>query len=86
MTFEAAVIEVLRNAERPLSAREVAEVVVRLGRVSTVGKTPDATVSACLYRLCRDPEATGVQRIAEEGPTRGKRGTVRWCWTGISGK
>ena len=86
MTFEAAVIEVLRNAKRPLSAREVADAVVGLGRVPTVGKTPDATVSACLYRLGHNTAVTGVQRIAKEGPTRGKRGTVRWRWSGISGK
>jgi hypothetical protein len=80
MTFGEATVEVLRGASRPLSTREVADAVVRSGKVAQRGKTPEKTVSAVLYGLTRSPDNPGVERVAEEGPRRARRGTVRWFW------
>ena len=77
MTFAAAIIEVLRAAPRPRTYREVTDEVVRSGRVMTHGRTPHRSVARCLYALNRDP-TSGVRRIAMEGKTRARWGTVRW--------
>jgi len=80
MTFEAAILAALRDSDRPMSTREVADTVIKSGGVSIRGQTPDATVSAILYRLARNPETTGVRRQAVQGKARAKRGSVRWVW------
>ncbi len=48
--LRAAVIEVLQGAEQPLSPKEIWEEVSRRKLHTSRGKTPEATVSAMLYR------------------------------------
>ncbi|WP_244155830.1 HTH domain-containing protein [Desulfofustis glycolicus] len=47
--MQAAALEILKGAERPLHAKEIAERIMAAGLWHSEGKTPDATVSARLY-------------------------------------
>lgn len=49
MNVQSAVIEILKQAGKPLHAKDIAEQIITSGLWKSDGKTPDATVSACLY-------------------------------------
>jgi len=49
MNVKGAAIQVLKEAEKPLQANEIAKLIIETGRWKTDGKTPEATVSASLY-------------------------------------
>jgi hypothetical protein len=78
MTYLDAALAVLKTAQRPLTAREIAAEAIRRGLLKPAGKTPEATMSAALYT--RSEPATGqrLKRIFEPGPNRARRGSVRW--------
>lgn len=77
MTFYEAAIEVLRTAKHPLTAREITRQARQRGLVTSNGKTPEATMLAVLYvRLRSDPD---LVKLEDRGPTRAKRGSVRWA-------
>ena len=79
MTFREAAMLVLAEARTPLTIRELSDRIHQRGLVSTGGATPEATLSAALYRaLRRDPNGTLV-RLGEPGRARTARGTVRWA-------
>ncbi len=80
MTFRDAAIEVLKTSGRLMTTREIAAEAIARKLVSTRGSTPEATMSAALYGLVASPSNPGVQRLAEKGPTRARRGSVRWVW------
>lgn len=61
--LRAAVIKVLRDAKKPLSCREIWEEVKRRKLHSSEGKTPEATVSAMLYRRSHEFEKAGPGRF-----------------------
>ena len=76
MTYLEAALEVLRNAERPLTTRQVVDEAVERGLIAPTGKTPDASMSAALYGELHT--SSRVLKLAAPGPTRAARGTVRW--------
>jgi HB1/ASXL restriction endonuclease-like protein with HTH domain len=80
LTFEGAALKVLRETGRPMTTRELADTVLRRKLVETRGKTPDATIAARLYGLAQSTKNPGIVRLAEPGPTRARRGSVRWSW------
>lgn len=49
MSFTNAAYEILRQAKKPLSAREIFELALKAGLVQTNGKTPQHTMRASLY-------------------------------------
>jgi restriction system protein len=49
LNVQAAAMEILKGAGRPLHAKEIAEQILAAGLWQSGGKTPDATVSARLY-------------------------------------
>ncbi len=73
-----AALAVLRDADRPLTTREVAERVLARDLIATTGKTPDASISAALYVAVRRNRAPGLECLSEPGKGRAKRGSVRW--------
>jgi hypothetical protein len=76
MTYLEAAITVLRASHRPLTLTEIMERIARDGLVPVTGRTPQATLSAALYRnLGKDPR---LRREAEQVRLRAARGTVRW--------
>jgi hypothetical protein len=79
-------LAVLRSARRPLTTREIVETAIRRGLIEPSGKTPEATLSAVLYRrVSQDPQ---LVKLANLGRGRAERGTVRWALRskGASGK
>ncbi len=79
MTFTEAALRVLRDEQRPLTTREITEIALKRGLVTSSGKTPTATMSARLYLYSLTPGAM-VLREFEPGPGRAKRGSVRWSY------
>lgn len=49
MNVQDAAIQILKDAGKPLHAKEIAERIIEAGLWSSDGKTPEATVSARLY-------------------------------------
>jgi hypothetical protein len=78
MSYLEAALTVLERAGRPLTTREVTEEALRQDLLASVGKTPKATMSAELYLLLRSDPHGRLVRLAEPGPTRARRGGVRW--------
>jgi hypothetical protein len=76
MTYFDAAVAVLQRAKRPLTTREIVASALRLGLIEPRGKTPEATMSAELYRKAASDSR--LMKIATPGPNRAKRGTVRW--------
>ncbi len=77
MTFLEAAVDLLGEAEEPLTTREILQRALGRGLIDSRGSTPVSTMSAVLYREARRVGAR-VQRLAEEGSTRALRGSVRW--------
>jgi hypothetical protein len=66
---------VLEACGRPMTAREITEEAIHRGLLKPAGKTPEATMSAALYTRA---EESRITRLAEPGPRRARRGSVRW--------
>jgi hypothetical protein len=79
MDYLSAALEVLREAKRPLTVREITVEALRKGYLTPQGKTPVATMSARLYVACRDDPTCPIERLSDPGPTRAQRGSVRWA-------
>ncbi len=77
--YLAAALSVLSSIGSPMTAREITEEAIRRGLIRPVGKTPEATMSARLYVEVRDNPDGRLIRLAEAGPTRALRGSVRWA-------
>ena len=75
MTFLEAAEVVLRRAKRSLTVAEITEIALRRGLIHTSGKTPEATMSAALYRA---PSDGPIRREFEPGRQRAVRDSVRW--------
>jgi hypothetical protein len=76
MTFFEAALVVLESSRRPLSSTEIIERIRNQNLVKTTGRTPEATLSATLYRhLGKHPE---LRREHVAGKRRALRGSVRW--------
>lgn len=78
MTYFEAALAVLKRSQRPMSAQQIVDQAIAEGLVSPGGKTPVATLNALLYRYIRDAPEPVIERHAEEGPTRARRGSVTW--------
>ncbi len=78
-SFLDAALAVLSQTERPMTSLEITAEALRQGLISATGKTPEATMSARLYRAIHKNPNASVVRVAEEGPTRARRGTVKWA-------
>ena len=78
MAYLEAAVEVLEAARRPLTSREITEEALRRRLIHSAGKTPEATMSARLYVHIRDAPNPRVARLAEDGHSRARRGSVRW--------
>jgi hypothetical protein len=77
LTYLEAVLHVLNEADHPLTVRELVDSAIASGLISPGGKTPEATMSAVLYRTIQSDSR--LKKIEERGPLRAKRGTVRWA-------
>jgi hypothetical protein len=78
-SYLGAALAVLGSAECPMTTRELTEEALRQGLIRPTGKTPAATMSSSLYSEIHGNPNTSLVRLAEEGPTRARRGSVRWA-------
>ena len=78
MTFLEAALAVLKRDKQPLTTAEITERAIEKGMLSTKGKTPEASMSAALYKEAGTKKPR-VSKIAQPGPTRAARGSVRWA-------
>lgn len=76
--LDAAVV-VLRDVGWPLTDHEITNEALQRGLINPRGKTPRATMSARLYIEARDNPDGPLVRVSEPGPTRARRGSVRWA-------
>jgi restriction system protein len=82
MTFLQAAVAILKESSRPMTAKELAGAALSRGLMSTRGKTPEATLTAGLYRQVKRQPGGPLFRVADPGPSRARRGSVRWEWRG----
>jgi hypothetical protein len=75
MSFLDAAIAVLISSNEPLSTREILNRAMAAQLITTAGKTPEATMTAALYRAL---DSGRIIKVAAKGPVRAKRGSVRW--------
>ena len=76
MTYAEAAVEVLRTARAPLTVKEIVEQARARGLLMPRGRTPEASMSAALYRKLGKDSA--IVKVAEPGNVRAVRGSVRW--------
>jgi hypothetical protein len=76
MTYFEAAVSVLRSARRPLSTQEITDLAVQRKLIVPGGKTPNATMSAALYKGVGDNGE--LVKVDVPGNGRAKRGSVRW--------
>jgi hypothetical protein len=78
-SYLGAALAILAGVGRPMTSRELTEEALRQGLIKPAGKTPQHTMAAKLYtEINRNPNSRLI-RLAEEGPTRALRGSVRWA-------
>lgn len=80
MTYLSAAQRVLKTAGRSLTTSEITAVAIKRGFIEPTGATPEATMSAVLYRFVRDNPDGPISREWMEGPTRARRDSVRWVY------
>jgi hypothetical protein len=78
-SYVEAAVEVLPDARRPLTTREMTDEALRRGLIPAAGKTPQNSMSARLYVAVRDNPDGPIKRLSEEGHGRAARGSVRWA-------
>jgi len=78
MTFIDAALAVLASSSRPLSTAEITKRALAKGLIQSSGKTPEATMSAHLYRHVKNDPKPRVVRVSEPVVIRARSGTVRW--------
>lgn len=82
MTYLAAAIAVLKTTGRPMTVLEITAAALKKGLIKPRGRTPEATMSAALYRYGRDVQTSLIRREYKAGTTRAARDSVRWSYGG----
>jgi hypothetical protein len=77
MTYYEAALQILKSSRKPMTSREITNRALERGLIVSRGKTPEATMGVVLNRRLRD-DSQHV-KTEDRGPTRAKRGTVRWA-------
>jgi len=78
VTYFEAALEVLRASGRAMALTEITNEALRRGLIDPKGKTPHATMASVLYCHVRDATEPRIERQAEQGPVRARRGSVIW--------
>lgn len=80
LSFLDAAITILKETKREMTARELAAMALERGLVRSSGRTSDTTLAAQLYVRVREQLDGPLCRVAGAGPSRARRGSVRWVW------
>jgi hypothetical protein len=65
-------VDVLRTAEQPLTAREIAELVLAAANVTDPDKDAVADLTGSILASLRNHKGKGVERVGEASPARWK--------------
>jgi hypothetical protein len=76
-TYYQAALQILKDAGRPLTTREITTIAIESGLITPSGKTPGATMSAVLYTRVHDN--VHLVKVDTLSNGRTKRGSVRWA-------
>ena len=76
--YIAVAIQVLADAEEPLSLREIMLYVEQRNLLTTSGKTPERTMASCIYVAVRDDPSCPIERVGARVNGRGQSSRVRW--------
>ncbi len=89
MTYFEAAVTILQECNRPMTAREIMNEVIRRGLLTPSGKTPLYTLSSALYTSMQANPDGPLVRLSDQGPfpryrsnkegARARRGSVRWA-------
>jgi hypothetical protein len=78
LTYFEAAVRILHDVGRPMGTRELTDSAIAARLIKPTGKTPEATMSAVLYRKVQvDSRLTKIEDPG--GHIRAKRGSVRWA-------
>jgi HB1, ASXL, restriction endonuclease HTH domain len=78
VTYLEAAIEILTSTRQDMTVREITNEAIQRGLLKPAGKTPHATMTKVLYCYVRDAAEPRIERRAEQGLVRARRGSVRW--------
>lgn len=78
LTYLEAAVCILLDAGRPMRARELTDTAIEAGLIEPQGRTPEATMSAVLYRKVQ-VDSRLVKIEDSNGRIRARRGSVRWA-------
>jgi hypothetical protein len=78
-SFLDAAATILKRARDPLTHQEITDRALASALLHSVGKTPERTMSAALYMDVLHNPKSRFRRIAEAGPTRARRNSVKWA-------
>jgi len=76
MTYFEAALRILVDANGPMTTHEITERALNQRLILPQGKTPNATMSAALYRMARTDSR--LMKLSTPGISRALRGSVRW--------
>lgn len=65
LSFKDAAQKILKNSDQPLSAKEITEIAIEDGLISTEGKTPEATMAAQLYLDIKTGDKSKFKKIGK---------------------
>lgn len=65
ISFRKAAEQILKTADEPLSAQEIAEQALQQGILSSEGKTPEATMAAQLYVDIKENKKTKFKKVGK---------------------
>ena len=78
-TFLDAAAAILERAREPLTAKAITQVAIRMALIGESNrKTPERTMSAALYVDVLNNPASRFKKIAQKGPQRAVRNSVKW--------
>jgi len=63
LSFKEAALKILKEADEPLSAKEITKIALSEGMIETIGDTPEATMAAKLYTDINNNSSSKLKKI-----------------------
>lgn len=65
LSFKEAALKILKDADEPLSAKEITKIAISEGLIETIGDTPEATMAAKLYTDINNNESSKLIKVGK---------------------
>lgn len=78
MTYLEAALRVLRERGEALTVQEITDQALAASLITPAGKTPEASMSAVLYREVKSNPGGNLRKRSQPGTIRPRRGSVRF--------